>query len=179
MDRQRCTMAWLNIVGGIAILGSYGYGFATHPQSGEALWGGVPLGLRPLYTASMLLAAAGYFPLTAFLLFRADADRVRIAGRFGYGWLNVLYALILLPSALWMPLTFRLIAGWDVTLWWTIRVVLALVGLGSLGLLAALLTLTPRRPALAYGLAVVGAVLFCIQTVLLDALVWPAFFPSS
>jgi hypothetical protein len=25
--------------------------------------------------------------------------------------------------------------------------------------------------------AVVGLVFFCIQTVLLDALVWPAFFP--
>jgi hypothetical protein len=176
---QRWTMAGLNVVGGIAVLGSYWYGFATHPEAGDALWGGVPLGLRPLYTASMLLAAVGYFPLTAFLLFCVDPDRVRIAGRFGYGWFNLSYALVLLPSALWMPLALRVIGHWDLVLWWTIRVILALVGLGSLGLLAALLMMTPRRPLAVYRLAVVGAVFFCIQTALLDALVWPAFFPPG
>ena len=170
-------MAVLNVVGGIAVIGSYAHGFATHPDAGGALWGGVPPALRPIYTLSMLLAAAGYFLFTSFLLFRVDPDRARVGGRFGYGWFNLLYALMLFPSALWMPLTFAMLAAPSPALWAAIRLVLALVGLGSLGLLAALVGITPRQPRVAHRLAVVGAIFFSVQTALLDALVWPAFFP--
>jgi hypothetical protein len=45
--------------------------------------------------------------------------------------------------------------------------------------LVALLTLRPRQPVWAYGLAVIGCMAFCVQTALLDAWVWPAFFPAS
>jgi hypothetical protein len=174
---QKRILLALNVVGGVAVLGSYYAGFATHPESADALWGGVPEGLKSFYTVSMLLAAAGYFPFTAFLLFCVDADRARILGRFGFAWFNLLYALILIPSALWMPLTFSLIDTWSPGLWVAIRVVLALVGIGSLGLLAALITLTPARPRALRLLAIAGAVAFCVQTALLDATVWPAYFP--
>ena len=175
--QQRILLA-LNVLGGAAVLASYYVGFATHPESVDALWGGVPEGLRPFYTVSMLLAAAGYFPFTFLLLFRTDADRARFLGRFGFAWCNLLYALILIPSALWMPLTFSLIDAWSPGLWVTIRVVLALVGIGSLGLLAALITLTPAPPRSFHLLAIAGAVAFCLQTALLDATVWPAYFPT-
>ncbi|MBP1687163.1 MAG: hypothetical protein H6Q33_3306 [Deltaproteobacteria bacterium] len=177
MHTQKRTMLWVNVLGGTAVLASYAHGFLTHPQTSGALWGGVPDWLRPLYTLSMLLAAAGYLLFTWFLHFRVDPGQVRIAGRFGFGCINALYALVLIPSALWMPLTFLVIDGWTGTLWFAIRAVLAMVGLGSLGMLAALLTLTPRRPKMPYCLAVVGALAFCVQTAVLDACVWPAFFP--
>lgn len=174
---QKRILFGLNLLGGVAVLGSYYAGFATHPESVHALWGGVPEALRPFYTVSMLLAAAGYFPFTAFLLFAVDADRARLFGRFRFAWLNLLYALILIPSALWMPLTFSLLDTWSAGLWVAIRVVLALVGIGSLGLLAALIGLTPARPRAFHRLAIAGAVAFCVQTALLDAIVWPAYFP--
>jgi hypothetical protein len=60
-----------------------------------------------------------------------------------------------------------------------IRPVLALVGLGSLGLLLALLSLRPRQPVAAHWLAVAGAVAFCIHTAVLDLLVWTAYFPAQ
>jgi hypothetical protein len=179
MHPQRQIMVWLNLIGGVAVLGSYAHGLTTRPDASAALWGGVPPALQPFYTLSMLLAAAGYFLFTTFLLFRVSPDRLRIGGRLGYGWFNVLYALILFPSALWMPLTFRMVDQPSPALWAAIRLVLALVGLGSLGLLAALLRLTPRQPEVAHRLAVGGAILFCVQTALLDAVVWPAFFPDG
>lgn len=178
MHPQQRTMLGLNLLGGVAVLGSYYAGFAMHPASADALWGGVPEGLRPFYTVSMLLAAVGYFPFTYFLLFCVDADRARILGRLGFGWFNALYAMILIPSALWMPLTFSLIETWSPGQWAAIRIVLALVGVGSLGLLAALITLTPARPRPLHLLAIAGAVAFCVQTALLDATVWPAYFPQ-
>jgi hypothetical protein len=62
-------------------------------------------------------------------------------------------------------------------LWLGIRLVLVLVGLGSVGLMLALLVLRPRQPATAYWLAVTGSVAFCIQTAVLDLFVWTALFP--
>jgi hypothetical protein len=179
VDGRQKMLIWVNVVGGLAVLGSYANGLVSTPNAGDVLWGGVPLGLRPLYTGSMLLAAVGYFPFTGYLLFGVDPDRVRIAGRLDYGCFVFLYALILFPSALWMPLTFTLRDGWNPMLWIVIRLVLALVGIGSLALLAGLLALTPRPRGMGYALAVAGAVAFCVQTALLDACVWPAFFPPG
>jgi hypothetical protein len=177
MDRRKIAMIWINVLGGAAVLGSYVHGLWTNPTTSNALWGDVPEGLRPFYTISMLLAAAGYFPLTSFLLLRVDPDRARVAGRFGFGLFNWLYALITFASALWMPLTFAMIEHPSAVLWLVIRVDLAVVGLASVGMVASLLALHPREPKLHHTLAIVGAILLANQTALLDALVWPAFYP--
>ncbi len=169
-------MLWINVLGGVAVLGSYVWGIATHPDPG-AVWGGVPESLKPLYTVSMLTAAVGYFFFSGFLLFGVDAERARFAGRQRFGLVNALYLLILVPSALWMPLTFAMLATPSPALWAAIRVVLALVGLGSVGLLIVVATVRPRTPVVAHVLAVVGLVAFVVQTAVLDALVWPAYFP--
>jgi hypothetical protein len=169
-------MVVINVVGGAAVLGSYALGFLTHADAGTALWGGVSEALRPLYTVGMLVAALGYFAFTGYLLFGVDAQQARVGQRFGFGIFNLLYAGILVPSALWMPLTFVMIEQPSAWLWWVIRAVLILVGFASLGLLAALLALRPRRTAWAYWLAVTGSIGFCIQTAILDAVVWAAYF---
>jgi len=120
---------------------------------------------------------SGYFAYTYFIFFRLDPEEARIANRLGFTVFNVIYVAILIPSALYMPLTFKMLEQPSPGLWWTVRLDLAVVGLASLGLIAALLTLRPRRPAWAYWLAVAGSVAFSIQTALLDALIWPALFP--
>jgi hypothetical protein len=176
MHPAKRTLLWINVVGGVAVLGSYAWGIATHADPG-AVWGGVPEWLKPAYTASMLAAAAGYFLFTGFVLFAVDAERVRIAGRWRFGSINLLYSMILVPSALWMPLTFLMLERPTPLLWVAIRLLLGLVGLGSIGLLIAIASVRPRRPAWAHLLALVGLVAFCVQTALLDALVWPAYFP--
>jgi quinol-cytochrome oxidoreductase complex cytochrome b subunit len=91
-----------------------------------------------------------------------------------------LYALILLPSALWLPLTFAYLDAESVDaqsapLWWAVQGVLFLVAIGSLGLVAALVVHPPRRATLWWALAILGAIAFAFQTVVLDALVWPAY----
>jgi hypothetical protein len=177
MHASHRSLLALNVLGGIAVLGSYAHGLLTHPGTASQVWGGVPAGLRPLYTVSMLLAAAGYFAFGFFVFFRLDPERTRIAGRFGFGALHALYASILVPSALWMPLTFAMLEAPSAALWAAIRVTLALVGLGSLGLVAALASAGPARAPGARALAVAGALAFSLQTAVLDALVWPAFFP--
>ena len=175
---QKKRLAWIVLAGGIAVLASYAYSLAIDPAVRAGLWGDVPPALLPGYVVSMALAAAGYFIFTTFLFVHVDPDQARIAGRFGYSLFHALYLLILGPSALWLPLTAAMIQQPSSALWLAIRLVLALVGLGSVGLLLALLTLRPRRPRTAYWLAAAGAVAFCIQTAVLDLFVWTAYFPA-
>jgi hypothetical protein len=176
MNPQKRALIWLNAIGGTAVLASYAYYLTAHPELGNDFWGGVPGWMRSGYVVNMFLAAAGYFAFTRFV-FRLRPAKVRIAGRFDYRIFQLIYALILVPSALWMPLTFAMIQDPGPGLWLATRLILALVGIGSLSMLAALLWLEPRTPKGAHRLAVVGSVPFIFQTGVLDALVWPAYFP--
>ncbi len=176
MHKQKWVLLFINLLGGSAVIGSYIWGFRAFPDAGQVLWGGVPLAIRPFYTAGMLLAAIGYFAFTYFIFFRLKVDETRVFSRYGYGAFNIIYAIILVFSAIWMPRTFSALQGSTPGLLWAVRLVLAIVALASLALLAALLTVQPRRPVWAHRLALVGCVGFCLQTVLLDAIVWSACF---
>jgi len=177
MHKQKLALLMIILLGGTAVLASYVYPVMRHPEYVEPAWGGVTPDIRRFYAPSMLLAASGFFFYTYFLLFRVDADRSRIAGRFGFWVFNVLYAAILVGSALYMPLTFAFVAQPSTVLWWLIRLALFVVGLASLALLACLLALRPRQPAWAYWLAVAGTITFSFQTAVLDMLLWPALYP--
>ena len=176
MHAKKQWLIIINLIGGIAVLGSYAYGILTHPNAGQILWGGVPQSIRPFYTVGMFLAAAGYFAFSYFILFRLNPQDTQVTSRFGFGLFNALYAAILIPSALWMPLTFLALGQSSLVLLWIVRMVLVVVAIASLGLFAALLKVQPRQPLWAHRIALAGSVAFCIQTVILDAILWGAFF---
>ena len=176
MNPQKRALIWLNAIGGSAVLASYAYYLTAHPELGNDFWGGVPGAMRSAYVFSMLMAVAGYFAFTRFV-FRLRPAKARIADRFDYRIFQVIYALILIPSALWMPLTFAMIQDPGAGLWFAIRLTLAAVGVGSLLMVTALLWLEPRTPKVSHRLAVAGSIAFTFQTAILDALVWPVYFP--
>ncbi|MFC1847924.1 hypothetical protein ACFLXV_01255 [Chloroflexota bacterium] len=177
MDAEQIILGVINIIGGILVIGSYLLGARAHPgRAGEA-WGNVPASIKPMYTVSMLTAAAGYFAFSYFIIFRLDPAEIAATNSFSYPVFILAYALILFPSAMWMPLTFAMLENPSRLLWWAIRVTLFVVGIGSLGLLALLLILNHNEPMWLLWLAVAGAILFCIQTAFLDAVVWPIYFP--
>lgn len=175
MTRSHATFVALNVLGGIAVLGSYVHGLTTTPDPGR-IWGGIPESWKPWYTRSMLCAAAGYFPFTYFFLTRVDPDHVRIGP---WGWRAVLacYVAILAGSALWLPLTFRMLERPSPGLWMLVRIDLVVVGAGAVGLLVGLLVMRPRDRSPLFWAAVLGLLPFCWQTAVLDALVWPSYFP--
>jgi hypothetical protein len=176
MHQCKWLMLVINLVGGVAVLGSYALGTASHPEAGQLLWGGVPSAIRTIYTAGMFLAAIGYCAFDYFILFRLDPDQVRVTDRIGFGVFNIIYTGILLPSALWMPLTILTIEQSSVALLWATRLVLVLVAIASLGLFIALAKVQPRQPVWAHRVALIGSLFFCFQTVLLDAIVWGSLF---
>ncbi len=174
-DARRRRFLVLNAVGGLLVLGTYLWGALDASAVMTSLWGGVPEAIRPLYTVNMLLSAVGYFFFAPYIAFRIDTSRSDIFGPWGYSIFSVFMLLVLIPSAAWLPLTSMMLADPSPFLWWMIRLDLALVAVGSLGLFVSLWTLrpptSPGRKA-----ALVGLVPFCLQTVVLDALVWPAYF---
>jgi hypothetical protein len=174
--RARWSLIVIILLGGLAVLASYLWGVLARPDAAQILWGGVPGRIRSYYTVNMLLAAAGFFPFTFYILFRLNPHTTGLGGRYGYSLFAWLYAAILIPSALWLPLVYGAVEQSSQAGLWVVRAALILVGAASLGILAALLKIRPQKAGLAYWLAFVGSIFFCIQTVLLDAIVWGAFF---
>jgi len=176
MGTQHLVLLLINVIGGAAVIGSYVLGVQGQPGGLNALWGGVPGSIRPVYGVSRLLAAAGYLAVLYFVFFRLSPEQVSFGGRFGFGLLYLVFVGILLPSAFWMPLTNMYLAGASTGLWVAIRTVLALVGLASIVLVCALYSLHGQQGGTAYWVAVAGSAYFAFHTAVLDAIIWAALF---
>lgn len=176
METQSIVLLAINVAGGALVIGSYLNGFITHPKKSSALWGGVPQSIRPVYGISMILAALGYFAFIYYIIFRLDSDDVRIAGSFGYSIFYAIFLCILLPSALWMPLTYSMIKKPDSVKWMAVRIVLIAVGFSSCVLIWALFNLQKSETGLSYWFAIAGSLYFAFHTAVLDMIVWPVLF---
>lgn len=177
MVSQQIILLIINVLGGIAVIGSYIIVLRkAGPNASDALWGGVPPAIRPVYSISMLIAALGYIAFLYLTVFKLVPAEVKIAGGLGYGLFYAVFLLILIPSAIWMPLTNAYVGNPGTAMWVGVRVVLAIVGLASIALLWALLALKTQSSGIAYWLAVAGSGYFAFHTAVLDALVWSALF---
>jgi hypothetical protein len=172
MGTQQIILLVINILGGAAVILSYIYGLKGQASGANVLWGGVPEGIRPVYTVSMILSALGYFAFMYFLLFRLDPAESNIF----YVVFFAIFLVILIASAFWMPLTNMYVNNPGPGLWIGIRSVLALVGLGAIALVWALMSLHLDIRGVAYWLAVAGSGYFAFHTAVLDAIVWAALF---
>ena len=179
MKKEKIILIVINVILGTLVLASYAHGILTHPESAGKLWGEVPEILLPFYTVSMFTAATGYFLFTYYILFRLEPGEVKLRKKWGYPFFLWTYGVILLPSVLWMPLTFMMIAAPSLTLWIAIRLVLATVGLGTLALAWGVHQAKPVGSPVSRKLALLGCLTFAFQTVVLDALVWTAYFPVN
>lgn len=188
----RAAFVALNVVGGSAVLASYVLWLGNPSNDAGALWGTIGGAGRALYTVSMLAAAAGYFAFAPFLLFRADrtplvldAGVLATSPRHGarppltFHRVNLLLTLVLLPSALWMPLAFEYLDAPSPGLWIAMRTGLLITGLASAGIVHAVWCAGDGSHARARRLALAGALAFTFQTLVLDALVWPRCFPAG
>jgi hypothetical protein len=176
MRTEQVILLIINILGGAAVIGSYVLGLKGQSGGANVLWGAVPNSLRPVYTVSMILSALGFFAFIYFILFRLVPGEVLIGGRFGFSLFYAIFLVILVASAFWMPLTNAYVGNPSTGMWIGIRTVLALVGLGSIALMLALLTLQTKVPGISYWLAVAGSGYFAFHTAILDAIVWTALF---
>jgi hypothetical protein len=176
MKTEQVVLLIINILGGIAVIGSYVLGLKGQSGGANVLWGEVPNNIRPVYTFSMILSALGYFAFIYFIIFRLIPNEVIIGGRFGFSLFFAIFLLILIFSAFWMPLTNMYVGHPSTGMWIAVRTVLAIVGLASIGLAWALLSLQTKNHGVFYWFAVVGSSYFAFHTAILDAIVWAALF---
>ena len=176
MRTEQIILLIINILGGAVVIGSYILGLKGQTGGANVLWGNVPTNIRPIYTVSMILSALGYFAFLYYIFFRLNPAQVSIAGVSGFTMFYVIFLGILIASAFWMPLTNMYVSNPGTGIWIGIRVVLAVVGLASIALFVALLTLQGKVPGTAYWLAVAGSGYFAFHTAILDAIVWAALF---
>jgi hypothetical protein len=168
MAMQKIIILVINLIGGAAVIGSYIVGLTNKANGANVLWGGTPASVRPIYTVSMLLAALGYFFFIYFVLFRLSPVV------FNFNILYLIFFGILGASIFWMPLTNAFVSNPSAGLWLAIRLVLVIVGISSIALVWALMSL--KGAGLAYNLAVAGAIYFAFHTAVLDMILWPIFF---
>jgi hypothetical protein len=176
VDALKIILLLVNVVGGVAVMGSYVLGLRGESRGANALWGGVPARIRPVYTVSMLLSAIGYLAVLYYVFFELVSDEVEIAGTLGFVVFIPVFVLVLVPSAFWMPLSNVYVDKPSTGTWLAIRTVLFVVGLASIALAWALFALEPNDHGVAYWFAVVGSVYFAFHTFILDAIVWAALF---
>ena len=176
MATQHIILLVINIIGGAAVIGSYIFGLNAQSGGANILWGGVPANIRPVYGVSMILAALGYFAFMYYIFFRLTPSEVSIAGTFDFSLFYVIFLVILIPSALWMPLTNMYVGNPSTGMWFWVRTVLVLVGLASIALVWALLSLETKVSGVSYWLAIAGSGYFAFHTAILDAVVWAALF---
>ena len=166
----------INILGGSLVLFSYGHGLSSHVDLRIQLWGNIPISIKPYYTFNMLLATLGYFCFTSYIL-KAVILSVKYQYHSSYiKKINLFYAGIIIPSIFWMPMTFRMLMDPSDLLWIAIKVVLIVVGLSASSLMIFLIKSEIQVKDLHYYIALIGIVPFWIQTMILDAIVWPYYF---
>jgi FlaA1/EpsC-like NDP-sugar epimerase len=170
MGIQKIILLIINFLGGTAVISSYILGLNSKNNGANALWGGTPAFIRPIYTVSMVLAALGYFAFIYFILFKLNPNFT------SFKFLYFIFLGILLPSVFWMPLTNLFLSNPGNLLWFLIRFVLILVGISSLALVWFLVSLYTKETGLTYKLAIIGSIYFAFHTALLDMILWPIFF---
>jgi len=175
MNNDQKLFLVVSLIGGTLVLASYYFGLKGG-ESTDALWGGTPENIRTLYTISMLVSAAGYLVFMGYIFKNLGSLPFITMQPFGSKQFTVLLSLILVASALWIPLVNLMITNPTAILWVAIRVVLAVVGLASGGIVITLLTVNPRPTDVWYCVVLVGMIWFTVHTGVLDAILWPYFW---
>ena len=176
---QKLLLVFINVIFGSLVLLSYYKGVNREPELSLKLWGGVPKVLQPYIVASMFISALGYFLFTSNFLINVNPSEVKFLGRFNYWFLLIVYLLILIPSALWIELSFSYMKSGDINTWYYVVAVLYCVGFFSVILLLFTVDTYVDNSSKLYLPSVIGAALFAFHTLFLDGLIWTFFFHKN
>ena len=174
LHRQQFELLFLVLLMGPMVLTSYWLGINGYPDIVQGLWGDIPESVRGPYTANMFVAATGFFLFLHHLLRHGPHQRPRVEPLR----LPLLHGLHGAHFGLLhdrMPLSLHALDHGRRDLLLPIEVVLWLVAIGSLGIAIGVAKLE-RSPTWSWRLALLGSLMFCSQTVVLDGLIWPRFF---
>lgn len=169
MDSNQILFLAINILGGTAVILSYILGFKSSKGS-NLLWGGISKNFQKIYTLSMIVSAIGYFIFSSYI-FKILAVNVN------YSFFYYAYLILLVTSALWLPLVNMMNKKKNALLWISIRATLILTAFSFFFILVLFLSIVPN--GIHYYLSVAGLIIITLHTGVLDAILWPHFYTSS
>ncbi|HIB73781.1 MAG TPA: hypothetical protein EYM74_06765 [Candidatus Marinimicrobia bacterium] len=182
MEITRQLVLIFTFVFGPLVLASYVYGI-SHADKPQDLWGGIPLSWQAYIVPFMFIAAAGFLIYWWIVFFQFDQDTFSsLHWPWGYsdgnGAIRLLlaYALVLIPSALWLESTlFHLSNNYS----WTPVLVIGILMMVAIGnIMLGLLAYGAYQDGVnGSGLMMIGAVMLGIQCIVNDCIIWSLKFP--
>ena len=104
--RTNIQFLWINIIGGIAVLGGYLYALLNHPNTGNDLWGGIPQNWRAWIVTSMFIAAFGYIIAMYYFIYRDGLDVKFFWGKTEASVMVIILVLFFVSASMWIHSTF-------------------------------------------------------------------------
>ena len=98
---------WINIIGGLSVLGGYVYALLDHPVLRGQIWGGVPETWQPWITMFMFFSGFGKRAFLDSFNFPDLGSIVKFfGGRYDSSIMRTLVILFLLSASMWIHSTF-------------------------------------------------------------------------
>ena len=173
---QKITLVLINLIFGSMVLYSYYAGVTKEPDLSVKLWGGVPSILQPFIVSCMFISAIGYFFFTYNFLVNVNPDNAMFLNKFNYWYLHILYLLVLIPSMLWIDLTYKYMKSGSTFDWYVVVAVLFCVAIASIILFLFIVDTKIEDKNFIYLASVFGGSFFVFHTLFLDGLIWTVFF---
>ena len=124
----------------------------------------------------MFISGIGYFFFTYNFLMNVDPQNVMFLNRFSYWSLHIIYLLVLIPSMLWIDLTYKYIKSGSAFDWYVVVIILFCVAVASIILFLFTIDTKFDNKNFIYLASVFGVSFFVFHTLFLDGLIWTVFF---
>jgi len=174
MNLNQKIFLLVTIIGGVGVILSYVLG-VKFGKGIDALWGGVPQNIRGVYTVSMLVSALSFMVFSLYVFLNLGENN--FDNTFGgVKLIFISYILLLICSALWLPLVNAMVAKPSKLIWLLIRGTLLLTGIVSVVITYLLISVGSKSPNLHFYLSVIGGFIFSVHTLVLDGLFWPSWW---
>ncbi len=176
--RTNIQFLWINIIGGIAVLGGYLYALLNHPNTGNDLWGGIPQNWRAWIVTSMFIAAFGYIIAMYYFIYRDGLDVKFFWGKTEASVMVIILVLFFVSASMWIHSTFAYLempaAGTWNLIQFELRVTAISIVLITIGLASASDVINPEL----HRWSVIGLSFISFHCLILDAILWTIKFPN-
>ena len=177
--RIQTQFLWINLIGGIAVLGGYIIALIYHPETRTDLWGGVPINWRPWIVISMFFAGFGYCYSIYYMVYNDGLSLQFFWGRVDAAKMIILLILFLLSASLWIHTTFAYIDSPTYLKWAFVQAELWITALSILLMTIGLATARGVEQTLKHNISILGLSLISFHCLVLDAMLWINKFPRS
>ena len=170
---------WINIIGGLSVLGGYVYALLDHPVLRAQIWGGVPETWRPWITLFMFFSGFGYCYGMYYLIFKEGLDLKFFGGKYDASIMRTLLILFLVSASMWIHSTFNYLELPNANSLNMIRIELWCTALSILFMTIGLGTANGINSSRTHKKSVFGLGVISFHCLFLDAILWTSYFPKD